>query len=462
VQVEALTAELDQLKVLDGRRDAVGAAADESRLMNSTVVAVDEDVVVCEEEDDLMESHTARKKRIHVENAEISSELGNVITEWLAESRFSDRRKFPKSRLARIVMDTVLSFEWMDGEVAKLSLYDDDDDCLSQLSAMLNIKRCRQNKQKAAVLVDGMWENEFLDGEAQRCMINRVRSHLRKEVFTPWKIVKAMDISGFNLNLAGIEVLRRVDITGRYGRGMIPSKSTTLRSARKVEAAEDSVCPFSMIGVGFRDNDDDGDIGEGFEFDAVKLTAILFDAFGLTDVARSRPVDLALTADGAQLTNTLSHVTAGFKFNDMAMRDPITKVPLLLHGPDSLVQSRVLCFPLRSVIAKDSKVTFDGFRPLFGQFRSGQVAEALQFCSFNMSFTGDMKQQWTALANGGVAKVKEKFCYICPCQSSTLHVPRDKSSCDICKLKPASDDLCYHYPFMADPGGGNLQKNLHY
>ena len=58
-----------------------------------------------------MESNTARKKRIHVANAEISSELGNVITEWLAESRFSDRRKFPKSRLARIFMDTILSFE---------------------------------------------------------------------------------------------------------------------------------------------------------------------------------------------------------------------------------------------------------------------------------------------------------------------------------------------------------------
>ena len=194
----------------------------------------------------------------------------------------------------------------------------------------------------------------------------------------------------------------------------------------------------------------------------MKDTATLFDAFGLTDVARSRPVDLALTADGAQLTNTLSHVTAGFlKFNDMAMRDPITKVPLLLHGPDSLVQSRVLCFPLRSVIAKDSKVFFDGFRPLFGQFRSGQVAEALQLCSFKMSFTGDMKQQWCALADGGAAKVK-KFCYICPCRSSKLHVPQDKSSCDICKLKPASDDLCYHYPFMADPEVGNLQKNLHY
>ena len=90
---------------------------------------------------------------------------------------------------------------------------------------------------------------------------------------------------------------------------MIPSKSTILRSARMVEAAGDSVvCPFSsMIGVEFRDNNDvndnDSDIGEGFEFDAVKVTATLFDAFGLTDVARTRPVELALTSDGAQHGN---------------------------------------------------------------------------------------------------------------------------------------------------------------
>ena len=63
---------------------------------------------------------------------------------------------------------------------------------------MLNVKHCRQNKQKAAILVDGMWENEFLDGEAQGCMINRVRSALSPE--------------GGD-NLAGIEVLRCVDDT---------------------------------------------------------------------------------------------------------------------------------------------------------------------------------------------------------------------------------------------------------
>ena len=158
-----------------------------------------------------------------------------------------------------------------------------------------------------------------------------------------------------------------------------------------------------------------------------------------------------MTSDGAQLTNTLSHVAAGLKFNDMAMCDPITKLPLLLHGPDSLVQSRNLCFPLRIVIAKDNKATLDSFRPLYNQFRSGHVAASLRCHSFKMSFPGDMKLQWGALDNGGAAKVKEKFCFICPCRSSTLHVPRDKSDCDICKGKPASDDLCYHYPFMADP-----------
>ena len=281
-----------------------------------------------------------------------------------------------------------------------------------------------------------------------------------------------MDISGFNLSLSGIEVLRRVDATERYSRGIIPSKSTILRSARMVEAAAENHCPFSMIGRSFRDADtteDDGDddFGEGFEFDAVKLTSTLLDAFGLTGEAKHRPIELALTSDGAQLTNTLSHVAAGLKFNDMAMRDPMTKSPLLLHGPDSLVQSRNLCFPLRIVIAKDNKATLDGFRPLYNQFKSGEVATALQCLPFILSFPADMKLQWGALGIGGAAKVKENFCYVCPCRSSTLHVPRDNSSCDICmsSSRAGNDNhttsVCYHYPFMADPEvRGKLAEEL--
>ena len=60
---------------------------------------------------------------------------------------------------------------------------------------------------------------------------------------------------------------------------------------------------------------DDGDVeesfGEGFEFDCVKITETLFEAFGLTNEAKRRSVELGLTSDGAQLTNTISHVAAG-------------------------------------------------------------------------------------------------------------------------------------------------------
>ena len=240
-----------------------------------------------------------------------------------------------------------------------------------------------------------------------------------------------------------------------------------------VEAAGERYCPFSMIGRTFQhdlENDIDGDgnddnIGEGFEFDAIKVTETLFEAFGLMSVARTRPVELALTSDGAQLINTLSHVAAGLKFNDMAMRDPLTKSPLLLHAPDSLVQSRNLCFPLRIVIAKDNIATLNGFRRLYNQFSTGEVAAALQCHSFKMSFPGNMKLQWGALDNGGAAEVKEKFCYICPCQSSMLHVPQDKATCGICMSKVAADnedELCFHYPFMADPEvRGRLEDELH-
>ena len=95
----------------------------------------------------------------------------------------------------------------------------------------------------------------------------------------------------------------------------------------------------------------------------------------------------------------------------MAMRDPMTKSPLLLHGPDSLVQSRNLYFPLRIVIAKDNKATLDGFRPLYNQFKTGEVATALKCRQFKLSFPADMKLQWGALGNGGAAKVQENFCY---------------------------------------------------
>jgi len=157
-----------------------------------------------------------------------------------------------------------------------------------------------------------------------------------------------MDLAGFNLSLAGIEqILRKVE-TGenKYSRGFLPSKSSILRAAAKVESNADELCPFMMIGRTFESSNSTGndntDFREGFEFDVIVTTSTLFKAFGLMDDAKERSVELDLASDGAKLTHTISHVAAGLKFKDVGMCDPSTKRPLLLHEPDSLVQSRNL------------------------------------------------------------------------------------------------------------------------
>lgn len=439
-----------------------------------------------------------QRHRVSNENSKLSQKFSILISDFMTTTDVADRRKFPECRLAKIIVDSVTGFEWTHSEVLRFAKRrqrqtttgrHDKTPCTntadnnghlcssaqftSELLALLNSKRQgrhRGDKSKAAQLVDCMWDDTFLHGEAKAYMIERVRQYLRQHVFSPSKVLKAMDTAGFKLSLEGIEVLRSVEVSSKYGRGSLPSKSTILRAARKLEAAALDICPFTMIGQTFqRDSqnelneteDDDDPIGEGFEFDAVKVTETLFKAFGLIDEAKRRSVELGLTSDGAQLTNSLSHVAAGLKFNDVAMRDPVTKQPMLLHSPDSLVQSRNLCFPLRIVIAKDSKKTLEGFRSLYKSFSDGDVAEALKCRPFRMSFPGDMKLQWGALNEGGAAKVKEQFCYICPCRSSTIHIPQDKTKCPVCisrregvdvEAQDNEDHECYHYPFFADPG----------
>ena len=108
----------------------------------------------------------------------------------------------------------------------------------------------------------------------------------------------------------------------------------------------------------------------------VQTVRNIFQAFGVISDVEDRSVELALTSNGAQLTHTISHVMAVLKFNDVGLCDPLAKLPMLLHSPNSLVQSHNLCFSLRVVIAKDSESTLNGFKPLYQQvLSSGKVSE---------------------------------------------------------------------------------------
>ena len=211
VKMEALTAEIERLKKVKSND-----VHNEGNNIDDRGQRRQEDE---EDKEEKNASEMTKRHRIQVENAELSRELAMLINDFVTSSRFVDGRKFPNSRLGRIVLESILSFEWTHSKISKRSPYSSscDRDAWSAFSALLNVnmKRCR-NKSKAAILVDCMWNDDFLDGEAQRYMIERVRCYLRKHVFTPWKIVKAMDVAGFNLSLAGLEVLRRVDVAGKY------------------------------------------------------------------------------------------------------------------------------------------------------------------------------------------------------------------------------------------------------
>ncbi len=180
-----------------------------------------------------------RRHRIQVENDRLSKKLALAINNFVKRS-LSNRSKFPTSRIARILIESVLSFEWTHSEFARVSLKDQamrsgvaSDTFGAALTPLLNVVAMKRHshKSKAALLFECMWDEQLLDGEVKECMITRVRSYLRSQIFTPWKILKSMDLGGFNLSLAGLEVLRLVDVgTGKFIRGILPSKSTMLRT----------------------------------------------------------------------------------------------------------------------------------------------------------------------------------------------------------------------------------------
>ena len=64
-----------------------------------------------DDDEKFRESSATRKRRVQQENYKLSHELAIMIQDFVTSSSLSDRRKFPTSRLAKIVIDSILSFE---------------------------------------------------------------------------------------------------------------------------------------------------------------------------------------------------------------------------------------------------------------------------------------------------------------------------------------------------------------
>jgi hypothetical protein len=87
-------------------------------------------------------------------------------------------------------------------------------------------------------------------------------------------------------------------------------------------------------------------------FDAEAVFEYISEKFGLADKLNNGTVTIAITINGARLGGKLFNVTIGFKIVDMDAVDPNTGKKVMMN-----MQSDQWCFPLTTLIAKDSKST---------------------------------------------------------------------------------------------------------
>jgi hypothetical protein len=102
----------------------------------------------------------------------------------------------------------------------------------------------------------------------------------------------------------------------------------------------------------------------------------ILKTFGLYSIAQTDSVELCITLDGAELCDGISHLTAGVKVTDRRAIDPRDGTPLSFveggFGRIFNVQSRNYCFPIQSLLGKDTKDSYSEFSDFFRFFEQVQ------------------------------------------------------------------------------------------
>ncbi len=80
-------------------------------------------------------------------------------------------------------------------------------------------------------------------------MIYSARKLLQRNVLSPWKVLKAINLAGGSCNNEGIEVLQKLESDGKcYCIGTIfPSTTEFKRSAKELEVSGNQMEPFTEV-----------------------------------------------------------------------------------------------------------------------------------------------------------------------------------------------------------------------
>jgi len=272
---------------------------------------------------------------------------------------------------------------------------------------------------------------------------------IRKNIFSPANILKAMDLAGGTLSMEAIEVLRSIEHQGRkWFKCLLPSSAAIKKVSVEVEFFAKRMCPFKH-----------GVLQEGGEFvlwNPEQMIAMVLKGFGLEEQAKIRPVSINQAIDSANLSKNLGHTTFGCKVCDMGAYCPTTKRPLYGSADETSIQSRNNCFPFMIIMAKESKKIIQQMKPIIDKLKEISEHEWLGFQPLKLGFNADMSAVWKLLGVGGAAKVHEYPCHCCTVRSADLTKPNAVHCARWCK-----DDIhpCYHQPFLSNENLTTIEES---
>jgi hypothetical protein len=174
----------------------------------------------------------------------------------------------------------------------------------------------KHNTTKAKVLVETIMNGKLFNGEAASAVSEVTRQYIRN-LFRPWKLVKAGDISSVgSFKTSTINALRNV--VDENGMGYFPSATTVNHSRALLDN-------YGMEAVGYHRKDTK--YGEVYYLNFENAFRLLLKACKLDELAQTTSVKIALTVDGAALIKNRTHVSTGIKITDERGVHPITGRP---------------------------------------------------------------------------------------------------------------------------------------
>jgi hypothetical protein len=209
-------------------------------------------------------------------------------------------------------------------------------------------------RQNAKLVVHALWDCAHLHGFLKDEFMMMGKSMLRKEIFSPDKILRIMDLHGGTLSYEGLKVLRQLETDGQkwVRNTVIPSTAELQRAAIVVQHYGSLICPYTIKKM-------PGELdGECISFSPEDVLRLALRACGLEDSARNRSILVSEAIDGAVFTNLIGHVMFWIKITDFFARDPIT-------GKIGICQSRNNAFPIDIIIGKETKELMHGH---FGEY----------------------------------------------------------------------------------------------